>query len=320
MNDAWMTVEVVERSQQTPEIVSLLLAHPDGEALPSFTAGAHLDVEAPNGMVRQYSLCNGPGETGRLRIGVLRDPASRGGSQSVHESLRIGSRLRVSTPKNHFALAPAARHSLLIAGGIGVTPILAMAEELAAQGASFEFHYCSRSAARTAFVDRLATCGYKDRVRFHFDDGPADQIFDIPSTLGPADGDRHLYVCGPKGFMDAVIDAAKERGWPAEQIHFEYFSAEAPSAQGAAFDVVVASSGQVIRVAEGVTVIEALRQQGVDVPVSCEQGVCGTCVTRVLEGVPEHRDLYLTDAERAKNDQFTPCCSRSCTARLVLDL
>lgn len=319
MNGNWLNVEVVSKTAETQDITSLLLAGLGGVPLPDFTAGAHIDFETPSGLVRQYSLCNAPGEAGRYRIGVLRDPASRGGSRSVHDDVEVGTRLRISAPKNHFPLGEAEK-SLLIAGGIGVTPILAMAEALAGQGGDFEFHYCSRAAARTAFVSRIDGSAFASRVRYHFDDGAPDQVFDIASTLGPPVAGKHLYVCGPKGFMDAVIDTAKRLAWSAECIHFEYFAAEAPSTSGGAFEVVIASTGQVIPVIEGVTVTAALEQHGVDVPVSCEQGVCGTCVTRVLEGVPDHRDFFLTDAEHAKNDQFTPCCSRSKSPRIVLDL
>lgn len=319
MNEKWLQVEVVAKTTEAQDITSLLLADVDGDALPAFTAGAHIDLETPSGLVRQYSLCNAPSEAGRYRIGVLRDPASRGGSRSVHDDVAAGTRLRISEPKNHFPLVDGDM-SVLIAGGIGVTPILAMAESLAQGQKPFEFHYCSRTAGRTAFVGRIQASPFAGQVHFHFDDGPAGQRFDIAAALAaPCDG-KHLYVCGPKGFMDAVIEGAKTMGWRQECIHFEYFAGAAPSTSGNDFDIVVASSGRVIRVQEGVTVVEALRQHGVDVPVSCEQGVCGTCVTRVIDGIPDHRDFYMTDAEHARNDQFTPCCSRSRSPRLVLDL
>ena len=337
MSENWLSVDVVERTTEAQDITSVLLADIGGGPLPPFEAGAHIDVETPSGIIRQYSLCGSPSEAGRYRIGVLRDPSSRGGSKSVHDDVHIGTRLRVSKPKNHFPLVPevmklrtngpittylptSTDKSLLVAGGIGVTPILAMAETLSQQGRSFELHYCSRTIERTAFVQRIRSSSFAKNVQFHFDDGSADQLFDVAKVLENPFSDQHLYVCGPKGLMDAVINTAKRLNWNPDNVHFEYFAAVAPSTSGGDFDVVLSKSGKVIRVVEGVTVIEALRQNDVDVPVSCEQGVCGTCVTRVLEGIPDHRDLYLTDAEHAKNDQFTPCCSRSITPCLVLDL
>ncbi|WP_407655808.1 PDR/VanB family oxidoreductase [Azohydromonas lata] len=320
MKQTWITVEVKAKRNEAQDIVSLELADPSGKPLPPFSAGSHLDVKVPSGLVRQYSLCNDPAETNRYLIAVLRDPASRGGSVAVHDAINEGDTLTISAPKNHFALAHEARKSLLLAGGIGVTPILCMAERLAMMGANFEMHYAARTLERMAFVDRIRGSRFADRVKFHFDNGAPVQKLDLAAVLGQPDTGTHLYVCGPKGFMDAVIDTAKALGWHADNIHYEYFSTAVQSTVGAAFDVVLASSGKVIRVEDGVTVLDALRRHGVDLPVSCEQGVCGTCVTRVLEGTPDHRDVYFTDEERARNDQFTPCCSRACSTRLLLDL
>jgi vanillate O-demethylase ferredoxin subunit len=234
--------------------------------------------------------------------------------------VKEGDVLRISTPKNHFPLVHAAARTLLVAGGIGVTPILCMAERLAMAGADFEMHYCTRSRERTAFHDRIANSAFAPRVRFHFDDGPQEQKLDIAALVATPQAGVHLYVCGPTGFMDAVLGAARARGWPEAQLHYEFFSSEVVRTGEEAFEVKLASSGRIVTIPRDRTVAEALADAGVDVPTSCGQGVCGTCLTRVLEGVPDHKDLYLTPEEQAANDQFTPCCSRSKTPLLVLDL
>jgi vanillate O-demethylase ferredoxin subunit len=313
-------VRVARKTREAEGICSYELVRVDGAPLPSFEAGAHVDVHLPNNLVRQYSLCNAPGETHRYLIGVLRDAGSRGGSRAMHDDIDTGSVLQISEPKNHFPLVAAGR-TLLMAGGIGVTPILAMAESLAARGAAFEMHYCARAPERAAFRERIGASGFADRVHFHYDSGDAGQKLDLATLLAALAPDTHLYVCGPQGFIDHVLDTAKAQGWPAARLHVEYFGTAAVDTSGdRAFDVRLASTGRVITVPADKTVIAVLAEHGVDVPYSCEQGVCGTCLTRVLEGVPDHRDLYLTEQEQAANDQFTPCCSRARTSVLVLDL
>ena len=313
-------VKVANRTCEADGICSYELVRTDGQALPPFEAGAHIDVHLAGNLVRQYSLCNAPGETHRYLIGVLRDTDSRGGSQAMHDHVDLGSVLQISAPKNHFPLVEAKR-TLLLAGGIGVTPILAMAETLAARGAAFEMHYCARSPEKAAFKERLAGCGFAAQVQFHYDSGDAAQKLDLLALLARPDAGTHVYVCGPQGFIDYVLGTAKAQGWPASQLHVEYFSAAAVDTTGdQAFDVKLASSGKVVTIPAGKTVIKVLEEQGVVIPYSCEEGVCGTCLTRVLEGVPDHRDMYLTEEEQAANDQFTPCCSRSKTPVLVLDL
>jgi vanillate O-demethylase ferredoxin subunit len=227
--------------------------------------------------------------------------------------------LAISAPKNHFPLAAAPR-TLLLAGGIGITPLLAMAETLAARDAAFDLHYCARSASLAAFRERMMTARFADRVHFYFDDAPAGTL-DMAALLAQPDPDTHLYVCGPAGFIEHVLATARQQGWAQSQLHVEYFAGTAVDTSGdGAFDVELASSGKVVTIPAGRTVIQVLAEHGVDIPYSCEEGVCGTCLTRVLDGVPEHRDVYLTDEEHAANDQFTPCCSRARSRRLVLDL
>lgn len=321
MSAAGFSVRVARKTVEAEGICSFELVRTDGQPLPAFAAGSHIDVEIPGGATRQYSLCNDPAETHRYLIAVLRDAGSRGGSVAMHDSVNEGDVLSISAPKNHFALAHDAASHLLLAGGIGVTPLLCMAERLAQVGAAFEMHYCTRSKARTAFALRIAASVFASRVAFHFDNGPADQRLGLDAVLADPQPGRHLYVCGPKGFMDAVLATARAKGWPEGRIHHEFFGAEvAARADDGSFEVKLASSGRVIPVAADCTVVQALADAGVSVATSCEQGVCGTCLTRVIEGEPDHRDMYLTPEEQAAGDQFLPCCSRSKSPRLVLDL
>jgi vanillate monooxygenase ferredoxin subunit len=313
-------VRVASRAQVAEDIVRLDLVCPEGRELPPFSAGAHVDLFLGNGLTRQYSLCNDPAERGRYRIAVLRDPASRGGSTYVHEALAEGATLDISAPRNLFALDETAKEHALFAGGVGVTPILAMARRLHALGSPFVFHYCARDRSRAAFLDELAAAPFADAMRLSFDAEPGTRL-DLDAALADPSPGRRLYVCGPGGFMAHVIDGALARGWSPDQIRKEHFAA-APAPEGGdrPFELVIASTGQVVPVAVGQSAAQALEEAGVFVPVSCEQGVCGTCLTRVIEGEPEHRDAFQTNAEKAAGDQFTPCCSRARTPRLVLDL
>lgn len=316
-----LTVRVARKQREARGIHSFELVDLSGKPLPPFAAGAHIDVYLRAGLVRQYSLCNRPGETHRYLIAVQRAANSRGGSRAMHDEVHQGDVIEISAPRNHFPLAAGAQRTLLLAGGIGVTPIIAMAEQLAADGADFEMHYCARTAERTAFFARIRDSAFASRVHFHFSDGAPDQLIDIPGLLRYRHPDgTHLYVCGPSGFMDVAIDTARRLGWPDSSLHREYFAAEVAAREGdAEFEVKLARSGQVIRIAPDQTVLAALRESGVDVPHSCEQGVCGTCATRVLEGEPDHRDLCLSAEERMKNMLFMPCCSRA-KGMLVLDI
>jgi vanillate O-demethylase ferredoxin subunit len=312
-----LQVRVERRDQEAEDICSYELVSEDGAPLPAFSAGAHIDVHVAPGLVRQYSLCNPPHERHRYLIGVLRDPASRGGSRAMHDDIQAGDRLAISAPRNHFPLADAPR-SLLLAGGIGVTPILAMAETLAARGAQFEMHYCTRAPERTAFLQRILNSPFAARVHFHHDSA---HKLDLPALLAGLDRGTHIYFCGPAGFISHVQATAAALDWPESQLHLEYFGATVAATEGEQpFEVKLASSGKCYTIPAGSTVLSVLTDAGVFIPASCEQGVCGTCLTRVLDGVPEHRDLYLTEAEQAANDQFTPCCSRSRSATLLLDL
>lgn len=316
-----MLVIVSRKSKETEDIVRFELVNAEGGSLPSFTAGAHIDVELPGGMTRQYSLCNPPDENHRYVLGVLKDPESRGGSKALHETVSEGDRLMISTPKNHFPLVESAPSSLLLAGGIGVTPIICMAERLFALGRDFEMHYFTRAPERTAFWTQLRKAPFANKVKHYFDDGMPEHHIDLKALLCGSNSEANLYVCGPKGFIDAVLSTARDIGWSEDRLNYEFFAAEVTQQDGdEAFEVELAQTGRVVKVDKGQTVIGALEAEGIEVLVSCEQGVCGTCLTKVLDGIPDHRDVYLTPTEQAANDQFLPCCSRSKTSRLVLDL
>ncbi|MDP2094835.1 MAG: PDR/VanB family oxidoreductase [Hydrogenophaga sp.] len=316
-----LRVRVSAVADEAQGIRSFELVDEGGGALPAFSAGAHIDVTPPGGPTRQYSLCNNPSERHRYLIAVQREPASRGGSVSMHERVNVGDLLTISAPKNHFPLAQEGGSNLLLAAGIGVTPILSMAERLHAAGADFRMHYCTRSKQRTAFHQRITKAPYAAKVSFHFGDGEPAQRFDVTAQMPHPESGTHLYVCGPSGFMEAVLTAARARNWPESHVHREYFGASVqPIAADEGFEVVAARTGTLVMVPPGKTVLQALAEAGIEVPFSCEQGVCGTCLTRVVDGTPEHRDMYLTPDEQAANDRFMPCCSRSVSRRLVLDL
>lgn len=316
-----LMVKVTAKRVEAQGICSFELSDARGRPLPPFTAGAHIDVYLRDGSLRQYSLCNNPRDTHRYLICVQREPKSRGGSRTLHDDVQQGHILEIGFPKNRFEVDAQARRSLLIAGGIGVAPILSMAEYLAGIGAEFTMHYCTRTKPRTAFIDRIRNASYANRVSFHFSDGPAEQLMDTAALLRNTPPDTHLYVCGPTGFMTVVIDIAKNLGWPDRQLHKEYFSAEVmKSDKDTSFEIKLASTGKVLQVAKDKTALQVLSECGIDVPRSCEKGVCGTCVTRVLEGEPDHRDMFLTEEERKQNGLFTPCCSRARSSMLVLDI
>ncbi|MEM8979502.1 MAG: PDR/VanB family oxidoreductase [Pseudomonadota bacterium] len=244
------------------------------------------------------------------------DPKSRGGSKAVHEDLESGQILKIGRPRNNFPLI-SAPHTLLFAGGIGITPMLSMAYALEAQGASWELHYAGRSMDRFAFLPELKRFGSK--VHLYRDDGPACEKLDAMATLSGAQKGAHLYACGPNGFMNFIVKTAEQNGFDPDAIHLERFGAEIDT-DGAAFTVVAEKSGIEIKINPGETISEKLMSNGIDVSVSCQSGVCGTCLTKVIKGTPDHRDLVQTDAEKAANAQITICCSRSKTKTLILDI
>ena len=287
----------------------------DGRPLPAFDAGSHLDVHVPSGAVRQYSLCGDPRIHDRYTIAVKRERSGRGGSISMHDNVEVGSVLGIQGPRNLFSLAASARRSLLIAGGIGITPIYAMVQTLDAAGRDWELHYCARSEQHAAFYPELRELS-STRVHTYFAEVP---LLDAGALLCAPDGTTDVYCCGPQSLMESVIDASSH--WKEGSVHFEWFAApDVKSGPNEAFEVALVRSGLVLTVPADRSILQVAREHGIDVPSACEEGVCGTCETRILAGEADHRDMLLSAAERAANRSMMICCSRAKSARLELDL
>lgn len=299
------------------DVVRFELRNPAGGSLPAFAPGAHIPVRTPGGEIRRYSLCNAPEEADRYEIAVKRDAAGRGGSMGMTDRLAVGARLPVAAPRNEFALHPRAKRFLFIAGGIGITPMMSMMRHLVATGGPrFDLHYCTRSAAHTAFALELASAPYAGRVALHHDDGDPAQGFDFwPVLEKPTDA--HIYCCGPRGLMDAVRDMTGH--WPGGAVHFESFGVDAAlRRQDHPFRVHLARTGVTVEIPAHRSILEVLRAQGIKLRSSCEAGSCGTCRTTLLSGAAEHRDFVLGAHEQAR--QIMICVSRARDAELVLDL
>ena len=310
-------VEVARKWLTAAGIAAFELAPIEGQ-LPSFQPGAHVDVHLPNGLVRQYSLTNGPGLTGFYRIGVKLEPDSRGGSRYMHEGVHEGDLLQLSEPHNNFHLRRDAARTVLIAGGIGVTPLLAMAQTLDRQGLAFQLHYFAQSEDHMAFTEVLEPLS--TGVTRHLGLSPeqtADELAKITHTYLHA---NHVYVCGPGPMIESARAIAAESGWPDEAVHFEYFKNESDLQDTSTFEVLLARRNQTITIDAGVSLLESLRGAGVDMPSSCEQGVCGTCMATVLEGDLDHQDVFFSDSERQAGDRVLTCVSRARSRRIVLDL
>lgn len=318
MNNELIDVVITSRIEQGAGIAVLDLEPLNGVALPSFTAGAHIDVHIGGELIRQYSLCNDPANNKSYRIGVLNDPNSRGGSVKIHQEFAQDQQIKISAPRNHFPLFEGAKKTILAGGGIGITPMMAMAYTLQKNDELFELHYCTRSKGAGAFEQELVK-EFGEQVIFHYDDADKSQLFSPEAIFSPVDKNTHIYVCGPTGFMDWIINNAKDMGYPSEQVHFEYFSADV-DISGDSFEVYCDQSDITVTVGAQESIAIALRKAGIKVSMSCEEGVCGTCITDVLEGIPDHRDLFLTDEEKEDNDQIALCCSRAKGPKLVIDL
>lgn len=307
-------------SHAAQDILLVELRPQGADAFPAFEPGSHIDLHLPNGMVRSYSLANDSRETHRYVLGILKDRKSRGGSRCVHEQLRVGTALKISAPRNHFALHSEARHSVLIAGGIGITPILCMARALSAQGQSAEVIYCARNRASMAFQNELSALGLP--ITWHLDDevgGPPDLTALLRAR--PDTGQTHYYACGPAVMLDAFEASCAELGYA--HAHIERFAAVevAPASDARqSYEVELRRSGQTLHITPETTLHQALLACQAKVPFSCEEGICGSCETRVLEGEPDHRDSVLTAAERASQRVMMVCVSGCKSERLVLDL
>lgn len=313
-----MDVTIQQIVQHNAQIRSFELVHPEGQALPAFAAGSHIDVELACGLTRQYSLSNCSSEQHRYVIGVLNDPSSRGGSRYMHEQLAVGQALKISAPRNLFALVPTGEYAILCAGGIGITPILAMAKELQRQDKAFKLIYFVKTRSALAFQEDLTLLGAD--VHLHIDDEPETHV-QLSAEFAQINAAHHVYVCGPTGFMDYVIGTAEKAGWAAQNIHKEHFAAPSIDASNdGSFNIKILKTGQLIPVAADESAAEALEKAGLPVTLSCEQGICGTCLINVVAGEVDHRDVYLTEEEQAAHNQFTPCCSRAKSQTLVIDL
>ena len=313
-----ITVQIISRTVYAENIVLLELARPDGGDLPDFDAGAHIDVHITDDLIRQYSLCNAPSQKDIYRIGVLNDAHSRGGSKTIFQEFRVGQNITISKPHNLFPLDTTAPHSILMGGGIGITPMLSMAYSLKQQGKSFEIHYSCTSPEKAGFLDILET-DFAPQTVLHFSVYGQTHRVCPTQVIAAAPDSSHVYVCGPQGFMDFVIQQAKHSGVPDTHIHLEYFNA-AVDTGGDSFEVVAEVSGVTLQIPPDKSIVDVLIEAGIDIEKSCEQGICGTCLCDVLDGIPEHRDKFLTEQEQQDNDQIITCCSRAKTERLVLEI
>ncbi|WKL57115.1 PDR/VanB family oxidoreductase [Asticcacaulis sp. ZE23SCel15] len=291
----------------------------EGSDLPPFEAGAHIDIVAREGLIRQYSLLNAPSECHRYVVAIALDAQSRGGSKHFHDWVELDDVLTISAPRCHFHLNEDSPYTVLIAGGIGVTPVWSMAQRLLALGKPFEFHYGARARSQAALLTEieatLGAAGVRFEVRFEDNGGARLNLTDI---FEAAPDGAHFYACGPSGMLDAYIAAGAARG--PDYVHYERFSGVEAAATEGGFEVELARTGGCYEVPSGLTILEALKTHGINVPHSCAEGICGACECGVLSGIPDHRDSVLTDAEKAANTTMMVCCSGSRSPKLVLDL
>lgn len=316
-----LTLIVSETEKETDLVQVMALSPKDGGALPGFEAGAHINVHVPGlSEPRSYSLIDlaaNQSPPDSYRIAVRLEAEGGGGSRFMHD-LALGDEILVDPPANHFPLESSDLAPILIAGGIGITPLASMANALTRDGRSFDLHYSGRNADSLALVPALtALCG--PALHLHHDDDPATAL-DLPALLATLDSARPIYVCGPAGMIDATLDIATGLGWSRDDIHFEHFALSADLLQGDAFEVELASTGQIFAVPADKTIVDVLVEAGIDVLYDCRRGDCGICQCTVIEGIPDHRDFVLTDAERASNSVMQICISRSKSPRLLLDL
>ncbi|WP_245968435.1 PDR/VanB family oxidoreductase [Hephaestia caeni] len=313
-------VAAVER--QADGISSWEFRRADGGLLPAFTAGAHIELRLGNGMSRSYSLCNAQEDRDHYVVAINRDPNSRGGSTLIHDTVKPGDRIALSAPRNHFPLVEDAEHVVLIAGGIGITPMYCMIQRLERLQRSWELWYSCRQRSMCAFRERLEALelAKPGRVNFNFDREPGGRMLDLEQVIAGTPQNAHLYCCGPNPMLQAFETAAVHLGRPLDHIHVEYFAAKEEAALGGGFAVMCAKSGRELHIEHGQSILDAMIDAGIDIAYSCSEGICGTCECKVLEGVPDHRDSVLTPDEQAANDRIMVCCSGSQSARLVLDI
>lgn len=314
---AELRLRVTEKSKTAEDVVNLKLESIKG-ALPTFQPGAHIDLHLQNGLIRQYSLTNGPAETAHYSIGVKREPDSRGGSTTIHDSVAIGDVIAASAPRNNFPLRRDALKTVLIAGGIGITPLLSMAQTLHKMNLDFELHYFVRSDGQIAFKDKLAALGAS--VTLHKGLSP-DQTEGALKKIAKDPGfANHMYICGPGPMLSIARATAQAAGWTDDAVHFEYFKNETEIDTSAEFTIELARSAMTLEVPAGRSILEVLRDNGIKMPSSCEQGACGTCKVDLIEGEALHQDVYLNESEKSRGDTIITCISRAKSDRLILDL
>jgi ferredoxin-NADP reductase len=320
MNEPDKTIEVLVKSItfEADDVSSLDLRPVATPILPAFTAGSHIELQLRNGLLRNYSLANPQHERHRYCVAVQNEQAGRGGSRFIHETLRAGDTLLVSRPRNNFALVEQSECSVLLAGGIGITPIWCMVQRLVELGRPWQLFYAVRSRRRAAFLDAILALEAPRNTHLHFDDERDGTFIDLDAIVRNAAPGSHFYCCGPLPMLAAFERATA--GLPPDTVHVEYFAAKEPVVGQGGFDVVLARSGRSVFVPDHSTILDALAAAGVAVEHSCLEGVCGTCETKVLEGIPDHRDMVLSAQERASNRTMMICCSGSKAGRLVLDL
>lgn len=315
-----LKTRIVAIRYEAKDVLSFVLAPIEPPTLPAFDPGSHVDVHPTGALMRSYSLSNGNGDQGFYRLTVQNDPKSRGGSIYMHQNLRAGQELEISSPRNNFKLALDAPLSVFIAGGIGVTPFIPMMTHLNSLGKAWRLYYSVRTRDRAAFlqeIEMLAAAGQGEAV-FNFDEEPSGSLLNLKAIIDDLPADTHIYCCGPMGMLHAYQKAAAPL--PSERVHYEYFSSDVKAAAEGGFTVVLQKSGKEVFVKSGNTILKAIREVGVDVQSSCEEGVCGACETAVISGQPDHRDMILSDREKAANKSMMICCSGCKSERLVLDL
>lgn len=319
MSTGYIDTIITAIHAEAKDILRYDLADAQARNLPEFDPGAHLEVYLPNGLIRHYSLCSDFRDTSQYSIGVGLSAISRGGSKYLHGSLKVGDRLRVSVPRNNFPIAKESNHFTFIAGGIGITPILAMIRWCVATGKQWQLIYLTRSRLRAAFLEELNSLDSQS-VRTHFLDENNGNMLDIPAVMAGLPRDSHVYCCGPAPLMEAV-QAAGQALDTSERMHFEWFGGKGPvSAGGQGFKVILHSTGAELEVPADRSILEILEEKGHCVPFSCREGLCGSCETRVLAGIPDHRDSILSDTARVECKSMLICVSRAKTPVLELDI
>ena len=320
MNDTQHEVIVAKKTNVAHNMVSIELVDPASAELPAFSAGAHVDVTVPGGLVRQYSLCNSATERHRYVIGVWNDANSRGGSKALHAQVNVGDTLKVGLPRNRFRVPRGTKRAILMARGIGVTPILSIADHLKRQDIPFVLHYVYAMMSPGSFDEMIVASNFAENVEYYYEFSELNKLLNPAAILADQPEETQLFICGVDWWQDPIINIAEQKGWAKERIHVERFTAKVPpAALDKVFEVKIASTGAVFKVPGDKTVTAFLEEQGVKIPTSCEQGMCGTCKIKVIEGEVDHRDKRLSDQEKAEG-YFLACVSRAKSNLLVLNL